>query len=114
MASQEANRGEHGALSATGASVSTPNNVPDIGDERGELTLTIRMTGQTAKRLRLAASIRQRPLKTSLPEYIQDESFPAFLSGGFTAALASAVSGYSTPYIHDHTGLSPSEFQEDG
>lgn len=42
-------------------------------DERRELSLTIRLTGQTAQRMRRAAAIQQRPVEEVAAECVRDE-----------------------------------------
>ncbi|MEU4735668.1 MULTISPECIES: hypothetical protein [Streptomyces] len=50
-----------------------PHPADDAAGEHAELTVTVRLTGQSARRLRRAAEIQQRPVEEVAAESISDE-----------------------------------------
>ncbi|MFC7472685.1 hypothetical protein ACWG43_15010 [Streptomyces albidoflavus] len=50
-----------------------PRPTDDVGGEHAELTVTVRLTGQSAGRLLRAAEIQQRPVEEVAAECISDE-----------------------------------------
>ncbi|MEV6319195.1 hypothetical protein [Streptomyces sp. NPDC051776] len=76
---------------------SAPMDIPtprpmDTADERDELTVAVRLTGQSAARLRRGAAIQQRPLEDVAAECIGDEMrrdvYDALYSSSETYAAA--------------------------
>ncbi|RZE85456.1 hypothetical protein C0R04_30375 [Streptomyces albidoflavus] len=72
-------RGEGAALAGGQVLRSAPMDTPaphpadDAAGEHAELTVTVRLTGQSARRLRRAAEIQQRPVEEVAAESISDE-----------------------------------------
>ncbi|WP_143608713.1 hypothetical protein [Streptomyces sp. CB03234] len=76
---EHAARGEGAALAGGRVLRSAPMDTPaphpadDAVGEHAELTVTVRLTGQSARRLRRAADIQQRPVEEVAAECISDE-----------------------------------------
>ncbi|MFJ4465713.1 hypothetical protein [Streptomyces sp. NPDC088928] len=70
-----------------------PRPADDVGGEHAELTVTVRLTGQSAGRLRRAAEIQQRPVEEVTAECISDEMHRDVHDALYSDAYAATLDG---------------------